>query len=166
MRRLPFLLLMSLVLTVGVASYLVWRNRPDNIVTPEQQPVTEQINSECDLAKQTCIAQFADLQVQAALPQPPVYLKPFVLTVHTRGRNSAAITAVRAQFVMTDMQMPTPVTSLVPTISADNRDPSWQGNAILPVCISGRHDWRVVIELETATMRYRVQYGMSMARVR
>ena len=104
--------------------------------------------------------------MQVALPQPPIYLKPFVLTVHTRGRNSAAITAVYAQFVMADMQMPTPVTSLVPATSTDNRDPSWQGNIILPVCISGRHDWRVVIELETATTRYRVQQGMSMAGVR
>lgn len=166
MRRLPLLLSMSLVLSIGIAGYVVWRNQPDKIVTPVQQLATEQVNSECDLAKQTCIAQFADVQVQVELPQQPVYLKPFVLKVRTRGNSSVAITTVRAHFVMQDMQMPTPVTTLQVMPSADDGERSWQGNAILPVCISGRHDWRVVIELETATTRYRVQQGLRMAGTR
>ncbi len=168
MRRLPLLLSMGLVLSVIVASYVAWRSHTDKITRSAQQhlAVQSQDNSECDLARQTCIAQFADMQVQVELPQQPVYLKPFVLKVRTRGNSSVAITTVRAHFVMQDMQMPTPVTTLQAMPSADDGERSWQGNAILPVCISGRHDWRVVIELETATTRYRVQQGLRMAGTR
>lgn len=147
-----------------MAIFATWSYYPEQMQTPAPQQLTIQFqdNTDCDLAKQTCTTQFTDLQVQVTLPQQPIYLKPFASTVRASGNSSAAIMIVRVHFVMLNMQMPTPVTILQATPSAVDSERSWQGNTILPVCVSGRHDWRVIIELESATTQYRVQQGLSM----
>ena len=164
MRRLSFLLLLTIAFSVAIASYVTWWNHSEKIPTPTQQPLLIQFqdNSQCDLAKQTCSAQFMDLQLEVVFPQQPIYLKPFSLNMIIRGKASELVTVARVHFIMQGMKMLTPVTTLHVMPSTKNGDQLWQGNAILPVCSSGRHDWRVVIELETATTQYRVQQSVTM----
>lgn len=82
------------------------------------------------------------MTVGLSLQGPLRTLVPFSVTVQVRNSSSSQPTDVAVSFSMVGMYM------------GDNRfilsqqdSTTWHGQAMLPVCSSGRSDWRVVVEI-------------------
>ncbi len=78
----------------------------------------------------------AGIEVRA--DQPPSALHPFLLSVHAPGARQ-----VSAEFVMQGMEMGLNRYRLM----AQN-DGVWQARVTLPVCVSGRRDWVLWLEVD------------------
>lgn len=76
--------------------------------------------------------------VEARVDRAPSALQPFLLTVRAPQAKG-----VHAEFVMQGMEMGLNRYRL-------ERQPNgaWQGRATLPVCVSGRRDWRLILEVD------------------
>ena len=116
------------------------------------------LNSEstCDLNQQGCIARRADKSLELRFNSPARYLTKFAVAVKTTGFDSQPIEKMLLDFSMPGMQMGINRFALHKV----NDQNDWQGVAILPVCISGRKDWRVTLYVETKQASYQVIYNL------
>lgn len=82
--------------------------------------------------------------------QPPAILKPFVVTVKAEANTIEAI------FEMQGMEM-----GLNRYRFKKINENLWQAEVILPVCVQGRSDWLMRLELgrATAKLNYQIQFS-------
>lgn len=90
--------------------------------------------------------------LQLQVDQAPRVMRPFTLHVETEA------TAVHASFAMAGMAMGLNRYRLV------QRDGHWQAQVTLPVCVQGRSDWQLVLELDGASGVRRYQLGFQASR--
>lgn len=98
--------------------------------------------SSCDLAKQACVATLPDGgQLEFAIePRPIPSLKPLRLQATVKGSD---VRRIEVDFTGTDMKM------------GQNRPPlqggngQFNGQATLPVCITGKMEWDATVLVET-----------------
>lgn len=94
----------------------------------------------CDLAA-GCSFELRGGRVAVKTDAAPAAARPFRLEVVAPQANS-----VKAQFEMRDMNMTTPVYALV-------RDANgWRSEVVLPLCVSGRSDWMLRLEIDQKTV--------------
>lgn len=79
-----------------------------------------------------------DGPVEVRVDRMPSALQPFLLTVRAPDANQ-----VHAEFVMQGMEMGLNRYRLVQSPSGE-----WQGRVTLPVCVSGRRDWLLILEMD------------------
>lgn len=95
---------------------------------------------DCDLAA-GCSFQTGGGRVTVKTNAVPVAARPFQLEVVAPQANS-----VKAQFDMSGMNMTTPVYALA-------RDANrWRSEVVLPLCVSGRSDWMLRLEIDQETV--------------
>jgi hypothetical protein len=99
------------------------------------------VDSDCDPALTVCRVQHGDLALTLRLQDEFRALQPFWVQVNLAG-SKAAIDKVAVRFAMVDMDM-----GVNRFILERQDDGIWKGQAMLPVCSSGRRDWRVTVEL-------------------
>ncbi|VAX11985.1 hypothetical protein MNBD_GAMMA24-2510 [hydrothermal vent metagenome] len=112
-------------------------------------------HTDCKPERKPCSVSLGDRQLRFNLPKKAFYLRPFPVLVLLTGFTPDEIKSVSSRFEMTDMNMGFNQVQL----SEKNR--RWQGQAILPVCSSGSHDWLAVIEVKTGTTVYRARFNFS-----
>lgn len=71
----------------------------------------------------------------------PVAARPFQLEVVAQQANT-----VKAQFEMSGMNMTTPVYALA------RKGNGWRSEVVLPLCVSGRGDWVLRLEIDQQTV--------------
>jgi len=98
---------------------------------------------DCDPAKKICVAHNEEISLSLSLQGPVRVLTPFAVTV--RLDESAAWSStnhIAVTFSMVGMTMG------LNRFMLKQQDPrTWQGQAMLPVCSSGRTDWRILVEV-------------------
>lgn len=99
-----------------------------------QQPI------DCDLAA-GCSFELRGGRVAVKTDAVPVAARPFQLDVVAPQANS-----VRAQFEMSGMNMTTPVYVLA------RKANGWRSEVVLPLCVSGRSDWMLRLEIDQQTV--------------
>ena len=139
-----------LLLIAGVYLQKLLKTEPDNVI-----PM--QVAEGCDLATQACVAKLADKTVSLKLSQPVRYLQKITLSVTTTGFETAAIGKMLLDFSMTDMQMGINRFAL----NYSQAQQSWQGLAMIPVCVSGRRDWQARLYLQTAGQTYLALFNLT-----
>ncbi len=81
-------------------------------------------------------------QIEILFPKKIPYLKPFQVKVKLNKNNQTKIQPRKIQFSMQGMQMGTNR-----FIFKQSKQKSvWISQVVLPVCVSGRHDWLVNVE--------------------
>jgi hypothetical protein len=85
-----------------------------------------------------CRFQLAGKDVVLRFSETPRPMQPFVLEVIAAGA-----VAVAADFSMQDMEM-------LPNRYQLTRTPDgpWQARVVLPVCVSGRSDWQLILAID------------------
>lgn len=78
---------------------------------------------------------------QITFSQNPKQLAPFSITFST-WQSSGQLSAVNAQFMMQGMQMGFNRYRFI-----QEKNNTWQANVILPVCMQGRADWLMQLEI-------------------
>ena len=87
------------------------------------------------------------------------YLKPFNITVKTQEKENQYIKSIHINFKMKSMDMG------VNRFNLSNKErvgknTSWEGNALLPVCVTGRVDWFSEVEIVTGNQKYIFSFPM------
>jgi hypothetical protein len=97
----------------------------------------------CDPAKNTCVAYGEGINLSLSLQGPVRVLKSFLVTVQLESPAVVSpIRRVAVTFSMVGMYMG------FNRFSLEQRSSKiWQGQAMLPVCSSGRTDWRIAVEV-------------------
>lgn len=96
----------------------------------------------CVPTGRACTARRDGLSLTLRLPDEIQPLEAFALQVVLAGPQAGAVETVLADFTMADMEMGRNRFQM-------ERQPGgqWRGQALLPVCTSGRRDWRVTVEV-------------------
>ena len=115
---------------------------------------TIQTNIDCDLNKQPCKTAIGNQTIEIEFSRPVNYLEKFNIKAHLTGFEH--VETVVVDFNMRDMQMGINRFELNKGSIAD----SWQGMAILPVCVSGRKDWLVKVLLKTKKNSYAIMCAL------
>ncbi len=111
----------------------------------------------CDLNEQACSASIDALSVKLHFKQVVKYLTRFDVEVVTNGFKAFSIEKMSIDFNMVDMKMGINRFALKQT----DKKNVWQGMAILPVCITGRKDWRVKLYLADSQSNYVAKYKLT-----
>jgi hypothetical protein len=102
----------------------------------------------CDAAVQVCLLTHEGAELRLELAKDIRTLQPFQLQLHIAGIRQP-IKAVNVEFFMEGMEMGLNRYRLLP---GEN---GWHGEITLPVCVAGRSDWRVVVDVSTQELHYR-----------
>ena len=126
----------------------------DKIEDGEQPIEMVSVDKDCNVTRESCRAEVDGKVVHFMIHGPIYYLQHFDYELSLNGFEPNAITRATVEFDMLDMQMG--LNRYIPQASEDGQ--TWRGVAVLPVCVSGRKDWRVTLVLETDTGNYRARF--------
>lgn len=156
MKRLGGLLVVLVL--AGVAGYLVGRPAP-------QDPPPRQLRlaADCNPVGHPCTANDERRRIDLRLDPELRYLKPFPIEVGVRGFGSAAVHAVTVTFNMAGMDMGLNRFRLQP-VDASGTAARYQGQGMLPVCVTGRSDWQALVEVRAEDGRYQALFEFSVTK--
>lgn len=100
--------------------------------------------------EQGCVVSAQNTSVVVTLGPSLQYLKPFPVTVDTRGMGDGQVVSVTMEFYMRGMEMPLRPIALTYKKSEQH----WRAEVILPLCSSGRRDWVGHLRIKTETVSY------------
>lgn len=106
----------------------------------------------CDAAVQPCRLAHERVELRIELANDIRTLQPFQLQLQITGIQEP-VESVVVEFFMEGMEMGINRYRLLPG------ERGWHGEITLPVCVTGRSDWRAVVEVNTEERRYRGLFG-------
>lgn len=147
-------LLIVLVLA-GLAGYLIGRPAP-------QDPPPRQLHLavDCQPVGTLCTASDKRHRIALRLDSELGYLKPFSIEVEVGGFGPAAIEGITVTFTMTGMDMGLNRFRLQP-VDTSGIPTRYQGQGMLPVCVTGRSDWQALVEVRTEDARYQARFDFN-----
>ena len=153
------LLLVLILASIGVAYYIT------NNDELEQKPghALNLRNPNCNPAKSVCVAADRDYSLALYFPEQVHYLTPFRMLVTIKGFNNTVIEAVNVEYTMVGMDMGLNRFTLSSVID-ENGKVSYEGEGILPVCVSGRVDWLANVHIITAEKVYQAEFKFAVTR--
>ncbi len=83
------------------------------------------------------------------LPKEIPYLQPFPVKVKLDSRSKESIKQLEIQFSMKKMKMGKNIFNLKQVEDSEY----WTTKVVLPVCVSGRHDWIVNVVIKTNNLK-------------
>jgi len=131
----PALRFWPLILLAPIA-YLLWMQHKSDTV--EIQPVV------CATLASGCTVQLADREIRLGMTGELKPLSPFQVWVQFNDpAQAAAVNKAEARFVMEGMDMGFNLYSLRP-----DADGVLRANVTLPICVTGRRDWAMILEID------------------
>ncbi len=131
------------------------------VVTPDEKPkeviLLESSNPACTPVETPCDAKDKQRTVTLHFPDKVKYLQPFKMQVSMQGFTPQEVEKLIVDFKMTGMNMGLNRYTLSPGVAKGN-SASYQGEAVLPVCVSGRVDWVANIEVITTDKIYQADF--------
>lgn len=119
------------------------------LVSIRTQPSTEAQTIACADPVLGCAFEHLGQTVQLRFSQSPASLQPFTITLHApRARQ------VQAEFQMQDMEM-----GFNRYQFAADKTGEFAARVTLPVCVSGRRDWKLYLQIDT--QRYAIPFSTS-----
>ena len=151
--------MLLILLVTGVTYYIA---NPNKI---EQKPrhLLKLLNLNCNPAKSVCVAADQDYAITLYFPEQVHYLKPFRMQVTTRGFSDIEIEAVNIEYTMVGMDMGLNRFTLK-SMSDDKGEQRYEGEGILPVCVSGRVDWLANANIITAEKIYNAEFKLEVTK--
>ena len=144
--------LVLLVLVVIVIGLLVWWSelRDAGLVDGREEIVLPTPN--CNPRGLFCLSRDRGYSISLELDRDATYLSPFSVRVKLFGFSWEQLRHVRVRFAMPDMYMGE---NQIVLVQAAPDGSEWQGEAVLPVCLTGRRDWvaTVLVEGEERVIR-------------
>ena len=111
------------------------------------QPVTESQMIACADPVRGCDFKHRGETVQVRFSHPPKPLEAFAMTVYAPGARN-----IQAEFKMQGMKM-----ELSPYILAIDKTGVFTGQILLPICVSGRRDWKLFLQIDA--QRYTIPFS-------
>ena len=158
MKKSLLLLFVFLTIVAGVFYF-------GNYKEVEQKPrlVLDLLDSNCKPAKSACTAAMRDYSATLYFPEQVHYLKPFRMQVTTKGISNSSIETVYVDYTMVGMDMGLNRFSLLSVTDAKGQQ-RYEGEGILPVCVSGRVDWLASVNIITANKVYEATFKLEVTK--
>jgi hypothetical protein len=153
--------LFSLVLLI--AGFITYHLVIAPKVKPKEVILLETVKPECTPVEFPCEARNHQQVVTLHFPNNVKYLKPFQMQVTVQGFKPREVEKILVDFKMIGMDMGLNRYTLSP-VTNEGRAVSYQGEAILPVCVSGRVDWVANIQLMTADKLYESEFAFKVSK--
>lgn len=134
-----------ILLIAGLAVYHLIMSAKDQ--TKQIIPL-ETSKPDCSPVTSVCAARNKQYIVTLNFPDKVAYLQPFKMRVVVQGVSRDELDKVIVDFKMLGMDMGLNRYTLSPVVD-ETGNLSYQGEAILPVCVSGRVDWVANIQAIT-----------------
>jgi len=142
-------------LMLALAGY--WLGKPAGADRPVKQLAVE---PDCWPVGGWCHAGKGRLDLALRLGGPVTPLTVFPVELGIEGLDPASIDAVTVTFEMQGMDMGLNRFELGP-VSGPGKKVRYRGKAMLPVCVSGRADWRARVKVATPRGLYEAVFGFS-----
>ncbi len=113
--------------------------------------------TDCHPEMMPCTVMRAGRQVRFFLPKKALYLQAFPVQVSVLGFDRNKLESVSVRFEMLGMNMG------FNQIQLSARKESWYGEAMLPICVSGRSDWKAIVDVKAEEETYRAIFSFMVA---
>ena len=154
-------LLLLFILLVIVAVGYYFGSHKQAVQKPRQ--VLELLDLNCNPAKSVCTAAKQDFSVRLFFPEQVHYLKPFRMWVTTKGISNSSIETIYIDYTMVGMDMGLNRFNLKSVTDAEGQQ-RYEGEGILPVCVSGRVDWLASVNVVTADKVYEAVFKLEVTK--
>jgi len=139
-----FFLLITLVI---VTQNIRWKK------TDEELTVVKISFENCKPQNKVCNVELEGLKLGVLFDEDVFYLKPFNVSVSLNNKSNNKIESVYIDFKMKNMDMGVNRFLLIAT-GNQNKKQTWQGKALLPICVTGRADWVSELEIVIDKKKY------------
>ena len=156
------LLLLFLILVIVAVGYYFGSHIHKEDAQKTRQ-VLELLDLNCNPAKSVCRAAKQDSSVTLYFPEEVHYLKPFRMQVTTKGISNSSIETVYIDYTMVGMDMGLNRFNLKSVTYAKGQQ-RYEGEGILPVCVSGRVDWLANVNVVTADKVYEAVFKLEVTK--
>lgn len=112
---------------------------------------------DCRVQQNPCTINLDGLELEVSFDKHIYYLKKFNISVVAGKEHNPVINSIHVNFKMKNMNMGVNRFTLS-KINVKNNKQSWESEAILPVCVTGRADWISELEVITDKTKYIVSF--------
>ncbi|MDR9435741.1 MAG: hypothetical protein RI563_02605 [Thiohalophilus sp.] len=154
------LLLVVLIAIVGGYSWVaIYQTDSDAAPAAPVETVSMQVTeTACQKTRAACRATHPELgDIALRFPEGAYYMQRFETELHLA--KATELDQVTLDLDMTDMDMGRNRFKLSPA-----GDGIWRGELLLPICVTGRVDWQVRVQLDTAGRRYEAVFPLNVTR--
>lgn len=124
----------------------------DNFRTKEQ-PVVKQTLESCLVQKKMCKIITDEYDLKVSLLDKIEYLKPFDIFISSEVKGEIRIKSIKLNFIMVDMDMGKNIFELK-TNYMNEKNQTWAGKGMLPLCVTGKKSWLMMVDVLTNKTRY------------
>jgi hypothetical protein len=149
-----------MLLVAGLVSYQLIMSSQGEAKLPVMLVTT---TADCDPLNIPCKAGDAQHAVTLHFPEEVAYLKPFKIRVTIQGFGQEVIEKVEVDFKMMGMDMGLNRFTLSPSVN-EKGNVTYEGEGILPVCVSGRVDWLASTHVMTTDKIYEAVFGFKVTK--
>lgn len=147
------------VLAVGAAGYGWYASGQSPASRAIEMSVSD---TACRQAAAACRAQHPALgDVRLVFPEGAYYLRPFMAELNLEGDPVTTLDSVMLDLSMPGMDMGRNVFRLKPD---DTDGHLWRGKLLLPICVTGRVDWDVRLQITSGRQRYEAHFPLEVKR--
>lgn len=150
------LLLFILILAAAGSAYYIISN---NDLKQKPRQSLNLLDSDCNPAKSVCVAAEQGYSLTLHFPEQVHYLTPFRMQVTAKGFGNTVIGSVNVEYTMVGMDMGLNRFTLSSVID-EKGNVAYEGEGILPVCVSGRVDWLANVQIMTAEKIYEAVFKL------
>jgi len=130
------------------------QSRSQNDVAISYEKISLITNTNCNIIKTICKGYAEELSIGLKFGDMPSGLKAFPITVTIANDTKKNIKTVLVNFTMKNMSMG----NHYRTLKKNNETGEWEGQVILPICSTGRRDWRVTIDVVSESVIFSAEY--------
>lgn len=152
-KTVVLLLTVLLIAGAGIGGYLYFAP----VRTPASSVAVVNLTATsvaCRESRAACLARHPDLgELHLRFPDGAYYLQPFVAELE--ATEGGGIEQVVLDLNMPGMDMGRNRFQLRPVDEAH-----WRGTVLLPICVTGRVDWQVTVQMDSAGRRYIARFPL------
>jgi len=155
--------LLLLVVVIAIAGGYSWvaiyHTENDPAPAAPVETVSLQVTeTACQKTRAACRATHPELgEITLRFPEGAYYMQRFAAEL--RMSDAIRVDQIRLDLTMTDMDMGRNRFALSPA-----GDGLWRGELLLPICVTGRVDWQVRVQLDRGERRYEAVFPLNVTR--
>lgn len=117
----------------------------------------------CNVQQNICKVELEKFNIEISMDKSIYYLKKFNVDVWVESKQDTNIESIQIDFKMKDMNMGVNH-FILNKMKSENKKQNWQGNALLPVCVTGRADWFSELTIITKQNKYIIEFPILVKR--
>ena len=117
----------------------------------------------CNVQQKKCKVELEKFNIEISMDNNIYYLKKFKVAVWLETKEGTNIESIQIDFKMKNMNMGVNH-FILNKMESENKKQNWQGNMLLPVCVTGRADWFSELIIITKQNKYIFEFPILVKR--